>query len=131
MSISYFMTEELNMFRTSIDDFVKANIEPHFNKWEKEGKIDRELFKQAAELGLLGINIKTEYGGMGLSDMFSMVMLEQMNRHNVAGAILSLTTHSYLPMQYLHKHASEELKQKYLIPDRKSTRLNSSHRCIS
>ncbi len=116
MGTSYFMTEELNMFRTSVDDFVKASILPHFNQWEKDGKVDKKLFKQAAELGLLGINIKPEYGGMGLNDMFSLVWLEQGGRHNIAGAMLSLCTHSYLPMQYLHKFASEEIKQKYLVP---------------
>lgn len=116
MSISYFMTEELDMFRKSVDDFVSAHIEPNFNRWEKEGKVDKELYTKAAELGLLGINIKPKYGGMGLSDMFSLVWLEQGGRHNVAGAMLSLCTHSYLPMQYLHKFASEELKQKYLVP---------------
>jgi len=116
MSISYFMTEELDMFRKSVDDFVAAHIEPNFNKWEKEGKVDKELFTKAAEQGLLGINIKPEYGGMGLNDMFSLVWLEQGGRHNVAGAMLSLCTHSYLPMQYLHKFASEEIKQKYLVP---------------
>jgi alkylation response protein AidB-like acyl-CoA dehydrogenase len=116
MSISYFMTEELDMFRKSVDDFVSAHIEPNFNRWEKEGKVDKELYTKAAELGLLGINIKPEYGGMGLSDMFSLVWLEQGGRHNVAGAMLSLCTHSYLPMQYLHKFASEELKHKYLVP---------------
>lgn len=116
MSISYFMTEELDMFRKSVDDFVAAHIEPNFNRWEKEGKVDKELYTKAAELGLLGINIKPEYGGMGLNDMFSLVWLEQGGRHNVAGAMLSLCTHSYLPMQYLHKFASEELKQKYLVP---------------
>lgn len=116
MSISYFMKEEHDMFRKSVDDFVKAHIEPYFSKWEKEGKVDRELFKKAADLGLLGINVNPEYGGMGLDDMFSMVYIEQASRHNYTGPVLSLNTHSYLPMQYLKKYASEELKQKYLVP---------------
>jgi acyl-CoA dehydrogenase len=116
MSVSYFMTEELEMFRKSVEDFVKAHIEPHFSKWEKEGKVDRALFKQAAELGLLGINIKPEYGGMGLDDVFSMVYIEQASRSNYAGPVLGLNTHSYLPMQYLSKYASEDVKQRYLVP---------------
>jgi alkylation response protein AidB-like acyl-CoA dehydrogenase len=115
-SVSYFMTEELDMFRTSVDDFVKANILPYFNQWEKDGRVNKDLYTKAAELGLLGINIAPEYGGMGLNDMFSLVWLEQGGRHNIAGAMLSLCTHSYLPMQYLHKFASEEIKQKYLVP---------------
>jgi acyl-CoA dehydrogenase len=53
---------------------------------------------------------------MGLDDMFSMILLEQGGRHNVAGAVLSICCHSYLAMQYLHKFASEEIKQKYLTP---------------
>lgn len=116
MSVSYFMTEELEMFRKSVEDFVKAHIEPDFPKWEKEGKVDRDLFKKAAEMGLLGININSEYGGMGLDDMFSMVYIEQASRSNYAGPVLGLNTHSYLPMQYLSKYASEDVKQRYLVP---------------
>lgn len=116
MSISYFMTEELDMFRTSVDDFVKANILPNFDQWEKDGRCPVELYKQAAELGLLGINIDPKYGGMGLDDMYSMVFVEQISRHNIAGASLSLATHAYLPMQYLNKYASDEIKEKYLTP---------------
>ncbi len=114
--IQYFMTEEHDMFRKSVDDFVKANILPNFEQWEKDGYIGREIYKQAAELGLLGIAMPEEYGGTGLDDIFSMIWLEQGARHNVAGAMLGLCTHSYLPMQYLNKFASEDLKKKYLTP---------------
>lgn len=116
MGISYFMTEEHDMFRKSVDDFVKAKIAPNFDQWEKDGKVDKQLYKDAAELGLLGINVDPKYGGMGLDDMFSMIWLEQGNRHNVAGAMLTLCCHSYLPMQYLNKFASDHLKEKYLAP---------------
>ena len=50
MSISYFMTEEHDMFRKSVDDFVKAKISPNILQWEKDGRVDKQLYKDAAEI---------------------------------------------------------------------------------
>jgi alkylation response protein AidB-like acyl-CoA dehydrogenase len=110
------MTEEHDMFRKSVDDFITAEVSPNIDKWEEEGYIGKEIYKKAAEQGLLSINIDTKYGGMGLDDMYSLIWLEQGNRHNVAGVMLGMCAHTYLPMQYLNKFASDDIKERYLAP---------------
>ncbi len=115
-SIQQFVTEEHEMFRQSVNDFAVKYIVPNIAKWEKEGEVSRELFKQAAELGALGINIDSKYGGLGLDAMYNMIWVEELSRQNVGGSASGIINHLQLPIQYLDKFGSEELKQKYLVP---------------
>ncbi|CAG0925769.1 unnamed protein product, partial [Notodromas monacha] len=102
------------MFRDTIDGFVQNHMTPDFEKWEKEGKVDRAFFKAAAEYGFLGLTVGEQHGGMGLDDMYSLVLLEQMARHNMFGPALGICAHSYLAMNYLNHAANEDQKQRYL-----------------
>ena len=43
--MSYF-TEEHELFRKSLKDFLKREVVPHLNKWEKEERIPREIWKK-------------------------------------------------------------------------------------
>jgi len=42
-------TEEHKMFRESVRTFLKQEALPHYQKWEKEGIVDRALWKKAGE----------------------------------------------------------------------------------
>lgn len=46
-----FFTEEHELFRASIQDFLQQEVVPKADKWEAEGKIDREVFKKMGEMG--------------------------------------------------------------------------------
>ena len=59
--------EELGKFRDSIRKWVLKVIIPSINKWEAEGLIPRRIYKEAAELGILGHGYPVEYGGFGNS----------------------------------------------------------------
>ncbi|TDL99701.1 MAG: acyl-CoA dehydrogenase [Flavobacteriaceae bacterium] len=115
-AIDFFLTEEHKMFRETVRDFAKQYIEPNFDKWEKEGKVDREFFKKAGEFGLLGLAVEPEYAGMGLNHMYSLVMVEELGKHNFSGATLSLVAHSYLGMNYLQHAGTDYIKKTYLEP---------------
>ena len=116
MSINYFLSEEHHLFRESVKDFMKQHAEPHFAKWEKEGKVDRQFFVSAAQMGFLGLTVDEQYNGYGLDDLYSLILIEEAMRQNMHGPVLSILAHSYLAMNYLTKGASEFIKQKYLIP---------------
>ncbi len=116
MGINYFLKEEHHLFRSTVKEFMKQQAEPHFEKWEKEGKVDRSFFKAAGETGLLGLTVDEQYGGYGLDDLYSLIYIEEALRQNMHGPVLSLMAHSYLAMNYLQEAASEHIKQKYLVP---------------
>jgi acyl-CoA dehydrogenase len=58
-------TSEHAALRAEAKRFAKANIAPHALAWEEACEFPRELYKQSAEAGLLGISYPEEYGGGG------------------------------------------------------------------
>ena len=39
---------------------------PHIDKWEKEGKVERFIWRKIGEMGFFGINYPEEFGGLNL-----------------------------------------------------------------
>ena len=46
--MNYF-SEEHEMFRKSLRDFLKREVKPNLNQWEKDGKIPKEIWKKIKE----------------------------------------------------------------------------------
>ena len=55
---SPFYTAEHEAFRSAVRRFVAREITPHVEAWEAQGSFPRELYRQAAELGLLGLGFR-------------------------------------------------------------------------
>ena len=54
MSNLYF-TEEHNLFRESLRDFLQKEVVPHIEKWEETGHIERFIWKKFGEMGYFGL----------------------------------------------------------------------------
>ena len=59
-------SEEHQMLREMIRDFVQEFVEPQAHEYDKKEQFNIELFRELGELGLLGITVPEEYGGAGL-----------------------------------------------------------------
>lgn len=53
MNSTYF-TEEHELFRKSLQDFLQKEVVPHIEKWEKTGTIERFIWKKFGDMGFLG-----------------------------------------------------------------------------
>lgn len=105
---------ELELFRDNVQRFLKENVEPHYEKWEKEGIFPKELYLQLGEAGLLCVDMPEEYGGIGAPFDFSMVVLEEAARMGFLALASNLSVHSDIAAPYILHLGTEAQRQKYL-----------------
>lgn len=115
MSTTYF-TEEHNLFRKSLSDFLQKEVVPHIDKWEKTGTIERFIWEKFGEMGFFGINYPEKYGGLDLDIFYTVIFLEELQKINSGGFAAAMWAHAYLAMTHLNKEANHEQKEKYLAP---------------
>lgn len=111
-----YFTEEHNLFRKSLQDFLKKEIVPHIDKWEKTGNIERFIWKKFGDMGFFGINYPEAYGGMDLDLFYTVILLEELQKVNSGGFAAAIWAHVYLAMTHLNAEGDEAIKQKYLVP---------------
>ena len=66
---SMYFTEEHQLFRNSLKDFLQKEVVPHIDKWEETGTIERFIWKKFGDMGYFGLLTPEEDGGLGL-DLF-------------------------------------------------------------
>lgn len=105
--------DELKMFASTTRTFVEREIMPDFEKLEAlDYDLSRQKMAKAGELGLLGVEIPEEYGGLGAGKAASAVITEAIS---ASGSFnVTFSAHSgigTLPIVYF---GTEEQKKKYL-----------------
>jgi acyl-CoA dehydrogenase len=103
---------EHELFRESVRTFLEKDAAPFHGQWEKQGYIDRSLWRKAGEAGMLCSHLPEEYGGLGADFLYSAVVIEEISRLGLTGIGFSL--HSDIVAPYILHYGSEALKHKYL-----------------
>ena len=80
---------------------------------DKEDVFPKHMWKRMGEMGLLGITVEEEYGGMGLGYYEHCIATEELSKANGALA-LSYLAHSNLAVNQLRLNGSQAQKEKYL-----------------
>jgi len=111
-----YFTEEHELFRKSLKDFLQKEVVPHINKWEETGTVERFIWKKMGDMGYFGLNSPEEYGGLNLDLFYTVIFLEELQKVNSAGFAANMWAHAYLAMTHLNKEGSHEIKEKYLAP---------------
>lgn len=66
--------EDHEAFRGSVGAFLDREVVPYFEQWEDDHLVDREMWRKAAQSGIIGLAIPEEFGGGGVADFrFEMV----------------------------------------------------------
>ncbi|DAC19894.1 MAG TPA: isovaleryl-CoA dehydrogenase [Candidatus Poseidoniales archaeon] len=106
-------SEEHQMLREMIRDFVQEFVEPQAHEYDKKEQFNIELFRELGELGLLGITVPEEYGGAGLDAVAATIAHEELT-YSDAGFALAYLAHSMLFVNNLAFNGSEEQKTRIL-----------------
>jgi acyl-CoA dehydrogenase len=92
---SPFMDETHAAWRTSLRKFVERELMPHVNEWDEAGLVPREVFRKAAEFGLIGAGYPEKYGGWseGFDRFHAIVTSEELARMGAGGVSAALMVH--------------------------------------
>ena len=113
---SYYFTEEHEMFRQSLRDFLAKKVIPHIDEWEEKGETPREIFKRFGDMGYLGMAMPEQYGGLNLDYFYSVIFNEELVRVNSGGFGAAIGAHASLALVHMNAEGNEAQKQKYLVP---------------
>ncbi len=111
---SYYFTEEHELFRQSLRDFLKKEVIPNIEEWEENRRTPKDIWKKMGDMGFLGLGYPEEYGGMNLDFFYDVVFCEEISKCFSGGFTITQLVVQYMSGPYILKYGSETLKQKYL-----------------
>ena len=110
-------TEEHQMFRKTVRNFIEKEIAPHIDEWEEAGEAPlHDIFKKMGDLGFLGLRYPEEYGGADADIWFTVILCEELTHANAGGVPMAILVQTDMCTPALAKHASEDLKRQFLEP---------------
>ena len=108
------LTDEHAMLRRTVRAFVEKEVAPQVDAWEEAGRIPRAFWRRLGELGLLGLEFPTEYGGAGGDFLSSVVLGEEMARCRSGGVAFSVLVHTDMSSPWLTRYGTDAQKRRYL-----------------
>jgi len=106
------MNEELELLASSCRQFFLKECVPHYDRWEQQGCVDREIWQKAGTAGLLCASMPELYGGAGGNFAHEAVIAIEANRAGVSG--LGIPLHNAIVAPYILNYGSEEQKRRWL-----------------
>ena len=107
-------SEEQNMFAQTAQEFAVNRIKPVNDQLKTLNKdLSLQLFKEAGELGFLGIDIPEEYGGMELDKTTAAVVVDYLSACECPSFMVTLSAHTGIGLLPIVWYGNEEQKKKY------------------
>jgi len=113
---SRYFTQDHEIFREQVRNFVQKEVSPHIDQWEQEELFPKSLYRRMGELGFLGIRYPEQYGGSGGDIWMTLVFCEELCRCRAWGLPMSVLVHTDMSSTHIARYGSEEQRQQYLVP---------------
>ena len=108
-----YLTDEHIMFRDAVREFIRRDIAPYHEQWEKDEIVPRDIWLKAGENGFLCMDVPEEYGGMGIDDYrYLAILSEELSAAGVHGPGFTVTNELVVP--YFMAFATPEQKERWL-----------------
>jgi alkylation response protein AidB-like acyl-CoA dehydrogenase len=105
--------QEHEDFRATARAFLEKEVKPFHEQWEKDGQVDREVWRRAGTAGLLCFDVDEQYGGAGVKDFrYNVVLTEEIIRAGASG--LGFGVHTDVIVPYITTLANDEQKRRWL-----------------
>lgn len=107
------LSEDLKFLKQSIRQFIDSEVDPLAGEIEERDEIPERIMSMSKEMGLFGLSIPEEYGGIGIGMVGKCAIYEEIGRtHN--GYTTVIGAHTGIGTVGIVEMGSEEQKQKYL-----------------
>jgi len=106
------LSDDQIQFQRTLREFVRKQIIPVAREWERDGRYPTEIVDNMKSLGLFGITVPQEYGGLGLDSVSLSIVFEEISRGwmGIAGI---LGSHS-IGCALIANHGTDEQKNRFL-----------------
>lgn len=112
-NFNFDLGETADMLRESVQDFAAARIAPRADEIDRTNTFPRDLWPELGALGVHGITVEEEFGGLGLGYLEHCVAMEEISR--ASGAVgLSYGAHSNLCINQIRRNGTDAQKRRYL-----------------
>ncbi|NCO61571.1 MAG: acyl-CoA dehydrogenase [Deltaproteobacteria bacterium CG23_combo_of_CG06-09_8_20_14_all_51_20] len=111
--MAYHLTEEQRMIQTMVRDFARDVIMPGAAERDKTKEFPMEIIKSMGELGLMGMNVPTEYNGAGVDTVSYSVAMQEIAYADASVAVV-MSVHNSVACGPIYLFGSDYLKEHYL-----------------
>lgn len=111
--LNFGLGETNDMLRQQVNEFAAQEIAPRAAQIDQDNEFPNDLWRKFGDMGLLGITVKEEYGGVNMGYLAHVIAMEEISRAS-ASVGLSYGAHSNLCVNQIHRNGTEQQKQQYL-----------------
>ena len=106
--------DELEAIHDQTVEFVRNEVTPVGDQWELDGHVPRDVLRAMGALGMFGLRVPTELGGLGLGPLASLTFAEALGTSTYAGFDVTVLVHTDMALPHLLNSGSPEQLERYL-----------------
>ncbi len=111
--LDFQLGSDIDALRDTVREFAQAEIAPRAAEIDRSDQFPMDLWPKMGALGVLGVTVSEEYGGVGMGYLAHMVAMEEISRAS-ASVGLSYGAHSNLCVNQIKRNGSDAQRKKYL-----------------
>lgn len=120
--MNFDLTPEQIQVRDMVREFAQREVAPYIQEWDAKGEFHREVLDKMGESGILGLPIPEQYGGSGLDYVSFALACEELEYVDTFLRVI-MSVHVGLNSLSLWQWATEEQKQRWLVPQAKGEKI--------
>jgi acyl-CoA dehydrogenase len=109
-----YMTDELEAIYDQTVDFVENEVTPNGELWELDGMVPRDILVKMGGLGMLGLRVPEELGGLGMGMLASAAFSEALGASTYAGFDVTVLVHTDMAGPHLVNSGNQDQYDRYL-----------------
>lgn len=114
MSQTAYSSEEPELFRDMVVRFLQQEILPHYDQWEKDHLMPKELWRTMGAAGMLLVDMPEKYGAAGAHFEVCQMIQEELCLHGLQGLGSGYNIHSNIVAPYINNIGTEAQKDQWL-----------------